>query len=64
MEGTCGYGQPWKVKVMVEKGINFIFCLGTAYDVSSMESVGMLQVVFIGRKSMPLKNNFISQFKL
>ena len=24
---------------MVEKGINFIFCLGTAYDVSSMESV-------------------------
>ena len=32
--------KPWKVKVMVEKGINFIFCLGTAYDVSSMESVG------------------------
>ena len=56
--------KPWKVKVMVEKGINFIFCLGTAYDVSSMESVGMLQVVFVGRKSMPLKNNFISQFKL
>ena len=25
---------------MVEKGINFIFCLGTAYDISSMESVG------------------------
>ena len=39
MEGTRGYDQPWKVKVMVEKGINFIFCLGTAYDVSSMESV-------------------------
>ena len=34
MEGTRGYGQPWKVKVMVEKGINFIFCLGTAYDTS------------------------------
>ena len=49
---------------MVEKGINFIFYLGTAYDVSSMESVGMLQVVFVGRKSMPLKNNFISQLKL
>ena len=47
---------------MVEKGINFIFCLVAAYDVSSMESVGML--VFIGRKSMPLKNNFVSQFKL
>jgi len=25
---------------MVEKGINFIFCLGTAYDISIMESVG------------------------
>ena len=49
---------------MMEKGINFIFCLGTAYDVSSMESVGMPQVIFIGRKSMPPKNNFISQFKL
>ena len=67
--GKCWYGghpwigQPWKVKVMVEKGINFIFCLGTAY-VSSMESVGMLQVIFVGRKSMPLKNNFISQFNL
>ena len=56
--------KPWKVKIMVEKGINFIFYLGIAYDVSSMESVGMLQVVFVGRKSMPLKNNFISQFKL
>ena len=32
--------MPWKVKVKVEKGINFISCLGTAYDVSSMESIG------------------------
>ena len=40
MEGIRGYGWPWKVKVMVEKGINFIFCLGTAYGISSMESVG------------------------
>ena len=40
MEGTHGYGLPWKVKVMVEKGINFIFCLGTAYNVSSMEDIG------------------------
>ena len=56
--------KPWKVKVMVEKGMNFIFSLGTAYDVSSMESVGMLQVIFVVRKSMPPKNNFISQFKL
>ena len=58
MEGTRATDKPWKVKVMVEKGINFIFCLGTAYDVSSMESVGMLQVIFVGGKSMPLKNNF------
>ena len=68
--GKCGYGrQPWirlamESKSMVKKGINFIFCLGTAYDISSMESVGMLQVVFIGWKSMPLKNIFIPQFKL
>ena len=44
--GKCWYGgQPWirlamKSESMVEKGINFIFCLGTAYDISSMESVG------------------------
>ena len=68
--GKCWYGgQPWirlamESESMVEKGINFIVCLGTAYDVSSMESVGMLQVVFVGRKSMPLKNNYVAQFKL
>ena len=59
--GKCWYGRhPWiqlamESESMMEKGINFIFCLGTAYDVSSMESVGMLQVVFVGRKSMPPK---------
>ena len=43
--GQCWYGgKPWiwlamESESMVEKGINFIFCLGTAYDVSSMESV-------------------------
>ena len=37
---------------MVEKGINFIFCLGTAYDVSSMESVGNYSVVLVDGKSM------------
>ena len=47
--------KPWKVKVKVEKGINFIFCLGTAYDVSIMESVGMLQVVFVGGMDRPPK---------
>ena len=37
-------GHPWirlamESERMVEKGINFIFCLGTAYGISSMESV-------------------------
>ena len=64
--GKCWYGgHPWirlamESESMVEKGINFIFCLGTAYDVSSMESVGMLQVILVGRKSMPLKKNYLS----
>ena len=35
--------------------MNFIFCLGTAYDISSMESVGMLQVVFVGGMDTPPK---------
>ena len=67
--GKCWYGRHlciWLVmecESMVEKGINFIFCLGTAYDISSMESVGNYSVVFVDGKSMPLKN-FISQFKL
>ena len=59
--GKCWYGrQPWirlamDYERMVEKGINFIFCLGTAYDVSSMESIVNYFVVFIDRKSMPPK---------
>ena len=40
---------------MMEKGINFNFCFGNAYDISSMESVGNYSVVFVDRKSMPLK---------
>ena len=38
--GKCWYGgQPWirlamESESMVEKGINFIFYLGTAYDIS------------------------------
>ena len=40
---------------MVEKGINFIFCLGTAYDISSVESIGNYSIVFVDRKSMPPK---------
>ena len=44
--GKCWYGRhPWirldmDCERMVKKGINFILCLGTAYDISSMESVG------------------------
>src|SRR3954470_8346880 len=43
--GKCWYGRhPWirlamESESMVEKGINFIFCLGTAYGISSMESI-------------------------
>ena len=46
--GKCWYGrQPWirlamESESMVGKGINFIFYLGTAYDVSIMESMGSL----------------------
>ena len=42
----CWYGGHLWIRLamesesMVEKGINFIFCLGTTYDISSMESVG------------------------
>ena len=43
--GCCYGGHPWirlamESESMVEKGINFIFCSETAYDISSMESVG------------------------
>ena len=44
--GKCWYGgKPWirlamESESMMEKIINFIFCLGTAYDISTMESVG------------------------
>ena len=43
--GKCWYGgHPWirlamESESMVEKGINFIFCLGITYGISSMESV-------------------------
>ena len=44
--GKCWYGRhPWirlamESESMVEKGINFNFYLGTAYDISRMQSVG------------------------
>ena len=49
---------------MVEKGINFIFCLGTAYDICSIESVGNYLVVFVDGKSMPLKMFLSLSFSL
>ena len=64
--GKCWYGrQTWIRLAMdcerrVEKGINFILCLGAAYDVSSMESIGNYSFVSIGGKSMPLKKNYPS----
>ena len=66
--GKCWYGgHPWirlamESESMVEKGINFIFCLGTAYDISSMESVG--KVVFVGGKNTPPKMFLSLKFSL
>ena len=62
----CWYGRhPWirlamDCETMVEKGANFIFYLGTAYDISRMESVGSYSVVFFDEKSMPLKIVYLS----
>ena len=59
--GKCWYrGKPWirlamESESMVEKEINFNFCLGTAYDISSMGSIGNYSVILIDRKSMPPK---------
>ena len=44
--GKCWYGGQPRIRLamesesMVEKGTNFIFYLGTTFDISSMESVG------------------------
>ena len=65
--GKCWYGgHPWirlamESESMVEKGINFIFCLGTAYDISSMESVGSSKSFSLVGKVHP-QNVFISKF--
>ena len=64
--GKCWYGRYTWIQLdvecgrMVEKGINFIFYLGTAYDISSMESVGNYSVVFVDGKSMPPKLFYLS----
>ena len=69
--GKCWYGgHPWirlsmESESMVEKGINFIFCLGTAYDISSMESVGNSKSFSLVGKvcisKMFLSLNFLSE---
>ena len=65
--GKCWYGgQTWiwlamESETMVQKGINFIFCLGTAYDISSMESVGNSKS-FSWWDGYTSQNVFISKF--
>ena len=55
--GNCWYGRhPWirlamESESMVEKGINFIFCLGITYDISSMESIGNYSIVSLTGKA-------------
>ena len=67
--GKCWYeGQPWirlamESESMVEKGINFIFYLGTAYDISSMESIGNYSIIFVDKKSMPPKMFYLYLFR-
>ena len=67
--GKCWYGRHAWIRLavecesMVEKGINFIFCLGTAYDISSMESIGNYSIVFVERKGMPPKMFYLYLFR-
>ena len=68
--GKCWYGgHPWiwlamESESMVEKGIHFIFCLGTAYDVSSMESVGSSKSFSLVGKVCLSKYFYLSIFAL
>ena len=68
--GKCWYGRhPWiqlamESERMVEKGINFIFCLGTAYDISSMESVGNSNSFSLVGKVCLSKCFYLSTFSL
>ena len=69
--GKCWYGgQPWirlamESERMVEKGINFIFCLGTAYGISSMESVGNARsFLWVGWKYLPKNLSLNFRFEL
>ena len=68
--GKCWYGrQPWirlamESESMVEKGINCIFCLGTAYDISSRESVGNSKLFSLVGKVCLSKCFYLSIFAL
>ena len=68
--GKCWYGwYPWirlavECERIVEKGINFIFCLGTAYDISSMESVGSSKSFSLVGKVCLSKCFYLSIFDL
>ena len=64
MEDTRGYGQALESKSMTKKGINFIFYLGTAYDVSSMESVGSSKSFSLVGKVCLSKCFYLSIFAL
>ena len=43
MEGSQGFDQPWLVFVGGGRVKTLPFCLGTAYNVSSMEDIGNSQ---------------------
>ena len=66
--GQCWYGRHLWIRLavecesMVEKGINFTLCLGTVYDIFSMESIGNYLIVFVDRKSMPPKMFYLYLF--
>ena len=58
--GKCWYGgHPWmrlamESESMVEKGMKFIFYLGTSYDISSMGSVGNSKLFsLVGKACLP-----------
>ena len=67
--GKCWYGRHLWIQLaiesegIVEKGINFLFCLGTAYDISSMGNIGNYSIVFVDRKRMPPKMFYLYPFR-
>src|SRR5215216_4314474 len=67
--GKCWYGgHPWirlamESESMVEKVINFTFCLGTGYDISSMESVGNSKSFSLVRKVYLPKCFYLQVFR-